>query len=77
MDQCMLDVTEIDNINIGDEVVIFGYEDGVFNADYIANLLGTISYEILCMISRRVPRVYVQGGQIIAIEDYLNREKTV
>ena len=73
MDQCMLDVTEIDDLNIGDEVVIFGYEKGSLNADDIANMLGTISYEILCMVSRRVPRVYVQGGKIIAVEDYLNR----
>lgn len=69
----MLDVTEIDDLNIGDEVVIFGYEKGSLNADDIANMLGTISYEILCMVSRRVPRVYVQGGKIIAVEDYLNR----
>ncbi|NLY68032.1 MAG: alanine racemase [Tissierellia bacterium] len=73
MDQCMLDVTEIDDLNIGDEVVIFGYEKGSLNADDIANMLGTISYEILCMVSRRVPRVYVQGGKIIAVDDYLNR----
>lgn len=73
MDQCMLDVTEIDDLNIGDEVVIFGYEKGSLNADDIANMLDTISYEILCMVSRRVPRVYVQGGKIIAVEDYLNR----
>lgn len=73
MDQCMLDVTEIDDVKIGDEVVLFGYEKGSLNADDIAEKLNTISYEILCMVGRRVPRVYVQDGDIIGVDDYLIR----
>lgn len=71
MDQCMLDVSEIDNVKIGDEVVLFGYEEGALNADDVAAKLNTISYEILCMVARRVPRVYVQDRDIIQVDDYL------
>lgn len=56
MDMFMVDVTGID-AHDGDEVILLG-ED--FDADDIAELCGTISYEILCGISSRVPRVYVK-----------------
>ncbi len=71
MDQCMLDVTEVNDVKIGDEVVLFGYEEGALDADDIGARLGTISYEILCMVGRRVPRVYVEDGKIIGVDDYL------
>jgi alanine racemase len=72
MDQCMLDVTEIDNISIGDEAVLFGYgEEGYPHIDEIANKLNTINYEVICMMGRRIPRVYIQNKKIIKIEDYL------
>ena len=72
MDQCMLDVTGIDNIAIGDEVVLFGYgKEGYPHIDEIASKLNTINYEIICMMGRRIPRVYIQNGKIIKIEDYL------
>lgn len=71
MDQCMLDVTEIEDVNIGDEVVVFGYGDGCPDADEIAEKLDTISYEVLCAVGRRVPRVYIQNGTVVGIEDYL------
>jgi len=54
MDNFMVDVTEIEDIQIGDEVIIWeGYE-----LEKIANLCHTIPYEILCSISKRVPRIY-------------------
>lgn len=74
MDQCMLDVTDVDHVSIGDEVILIGHEEGYPNADEIAEKLNTISYEILCMISRRVPRVYIQDGAIVSIKDYLLNE---
>lgn len=60
MDQTMIDVTEIDEMQIGDEVTIIG-QDGneMIDAEQMAQSLNTISYEILCGISKRVPRVYV------------------
>ncbi len=54
MDQIMLDVTDID-AKEGDEVVLMG---AGFDADDMAKICDTISYEILCGISKRVPRVY-------------------
>lgn len=72
MDQCMLDVTDIDDVSIGDEVVLFGYGvEGYPHVDEIAKKLGTINYEVICMLGRRIPRVYIQGGKIVKIEDYL------
>lgn len=72
MDQIMIDVSDINDIMVGDEVVIFGYgEKGYPHIDDIAKQLDTINYEIICMMGRRVPRVYIENGKIIEIEDYL------
>jgi len=71
MDQCMLDVTEVEDVKVGDEVVLLGYEEGYPDADEIGGKLNTISYEVLCMVGRRVPRVYVNDGNIVDIKDYL------
>lgn len=72
MDQSMIDVTDIVNVNIGDEVVLFGYgEEGYPHVDELAAKIGTINYEIICMVGRRVPRIYVSGGKIVMIKDYL------
>ena len=57
MDQCMIDVTDVTDVNVGDEVILFGTKEQ--SADEIADILGTINYEIVCMISRRVPRTYI------------------
>lgn len=69
MDQCMIDVTNVNNIEIGDEVTVFG--NGKITADDMANWLGSISYEVLCLVARRVPRIYKEGGRIIKKVDYL------
>ncbi|CAH2030126.1 Alanine racemase [Trichlorobacter ammonificans] len=61
MDWIMLDVTDIPGVSVGDEVVLMG-EDRQGNsilAEELASRAGTIPYEILCGISKRVPRVYV------------------
>ena len=72
MDQCMVDVSECGDVNIGDEVVVMGEEDGLSNnADFIANALNTINYEVLCMVSKRVPRVYIEDNKIIKIKNYI------
>ena len=57
MDQMMIDVTGIENVNIGDEVVLFGKD---LSVDEIARISDTINYEIICDISPRVPRVAVE-----------------
>ena len=56
MDQCMIDVTDIPDVQAGDEVLLFGGEE--LPVDEIADHLGTINYEIVCMVGKRVPRVY-------------------
>jgi len=58
MDQCMVDVTDIPAARIGDEVILFG--EGAPSADEIAARAGTIGYEVLCLIGKRVPRVYTK-----------------
>ena len=55
MDACMIDVTDVDGVATGDRVEIFGENIPV---DTLAETLGTIPYEILTSISRRVKRVY-------------------
>lgn len=59
MDQVMLDVSEIPNVKIGDEVILFGSEK--ISIDDAARHLKTINYEVTCLISERVPRVFVDG----------------
>lgn len=72
MDQCMIDVTGIEDIAVGEEVVLFGEQLGGFiSIDEIAEKLGTINYEVVCMISRRVPRVYIKGGEVVEVLNYL------
>ncbi|MBP5421347.1 MAG: bifunctional UDP-N-acetylmuramoyl-tripeptide:D-alanyl-D-alanine ligase/alanine racemase [Paludibacteraceae bacterium] len=55
MDVCMIDLTDVPNVKEGDTVTIFGKGNSIQN---MADLLGTISYEILSTVSRRVKRVY-------------------
>ena len=60
MDQIMVDVTDIPGVGMGTKVTLIG-QDGkeVITADDMANAIGTIGYEIVCNISKRVPRKYV------------------
>lgn len=60
MDQTMVDVTNIDSVEIGDDVVLIGRSDDlVISPDDLANWADTISYEIMTSISKRVYRKYV------------------
>ncbi len=56
MDQCMADVTDIPGVTVGDKVTLFG--SPTLPIDEAAGWLGTINYEVACMISPRVPREY-------------------
>lgn len=63
MDQTMIDVTNIPSCKQGDEVMIFGRNAEAFQSiDEIALLMGTINYEVVCLIGKRVPRIYTVGG---------------
>ena len=61
MDQCMIDLTDVPGVKVGDEVIIMG-SDGknTISADDIAQAVGTINYEILCGFGQRLPKVYVR-----------------
>jgi alanine racemase len=60
MDMAMVDVTDVPGAAIGDEVVLLGEQGGErIDADELAAKVGTISYEILCGVGKRVPRRYV------------------
>lgn len=72
MDQCMVDITDIEGANIGDEVVLFGDgSDNTPRAEDVAGWMGSIFAEALSSVSRRVPRVYIKNGEVIEIRDYL------
>ncbi|AMP20926.1 hypothetical protein AZF37_06895 [endosymbiont 'TC1' of Trimyema compressum] len=57
MDQLMLDVTDIPNVKVKDEVILYGEDNPV---ETFADILGTIPYEVYCSISERIPRVYMR-----------------
>ncbi len=71
MDQCMIDVTGL-NVSIGDEVILFGADiDQTITIDDIAKKMDTINYEVVCMINRRVPRVYTKNTGVVETVDYI------
>ena len=61
MDQCMIDVSNVPDVKVGDEVIVMG-SDGrnSITADDIADATGTINYEITCAFGQRLPKVYVK-----------------
>ena len=76
MDQLMLDVTGIAGVQAGDMVTLVG-QDGAqaLTFDEMAALSGTIHYEKICLIGKRVPRVYRKDGKEIGVEDYFRRKE--
>jgi len=69
MDQLMVRIDKDLDIKVGDEVILFG--EGEATAERIAKDLGTINYEVLCMVSRRVDRVYMENNRIAKVTSYL------
>ena len=70
MDQLMVDVSALPDVREGDEATLWG---GTVSdsAETIARKTDTISYEVLCGVSRRVPRVYLENGGVKAVEDWI------
>lgn len=59
MDFIMVDVTEMPRVSVGDEVILIGQQGGEqITAEEIAEKINSISYEVLCSIGKRVPRIY-------------------
>ncbi len=69
MDQCMIDVTNVHNIDKGDEAIIFGKEG--ITIDDVAEWLETINYEVACVIGKRIPRIYTRNGRAVKVLNYL------
>ena len=74
MDQLMLDVSKAMPVQVGDEVVFYG-KQGEENiaVEEIADMLGTINYEVTCMLDRRIPRVYKENNETTAIVNILRK----
>ena len=69
MDQCMLDVTALADVRVGAEVTVFGRD--TLTADDVAAWMGTINYEVVCLLSKRIPRVFYRGGEPVGKLDYI------
>ncbi len=74
MDMCALDVGHIPDCEVGDEVVLMGRQGKEYiSANEIAEKVGTISYEILCALGKRAPRVFLHKGKTGTVEPRLRR----
>ena len=70
MDQMMVDVTGL-GVSPGQEVVLFGDESDGVTVEDVAALCSTINYELLCILGRRVQRLYYRQGKMVEVLDYL------
>ena len=72
MDQLMVDVTEIPGVRLEDTVILVGRSgDAQITVEEIAAAADSFNYEFVCGISRRVPRIYMRGGQVVNEVRYL------
>jgi alanine racemase len=77
MDQLMLDVTEAMPVRVGDEVILYGRQGGgQITLEEVAEQIGTIHYEVTCMLNHRVPRVYMKNGQVVETMNHLRYTAT-
>ena len=72
MDMTMIDLSRFPDARVGEEVVLFGRQgEAEISADEIAQWAGTLNYEILCRISKRVVRVYLLRGKVDSLKTLL------
>ena len=71
MDQMMVDVSHSPGVCRGDEAILFGAEEDGLTAAQLAETCGTIPYELTCILGRRVQRIYLRGGQVVDVLDYI------
>ncbi len=62
MDMTMVDLSKLPDVHVGDAVELFGQRQRV---DDLADILGTIPYELICAVSKRVPRLYMEHGEVV------------
>lgn len=65
MDMCMVDLTDKYGVDVGAEIEVFGPENPI---EHMAEMAGTIPYELTCAVSKRVPRVYLRNGKVVEKE---------
>lgn len=69
MDQFMVDVTDIEKVMVGDEVILVGTsEDKTISVEELVDNFGGFNYEFVCDINGRVPRVFIKNGEVIKIK---------
>lgn len=72
MDMCMIDITDVPEAQVGDTVTVIGCDGGEqIRWDDWAEQLGTIHYELVCDINKRVPRLYYRDGQLVDKLQYI------
>ena len=72
MDMCMVDITNVPDVRVGDTVTVVGRDGGEeVTWDSWADFLGTISYELVCGINKRVPRLYFRDGELVDTLQYI------
>ena len=75
MDQSLLDVSDIPAVREGMTVTVFGEDGGAFlPVEELSSLSGTIHYETVCLIGKRVPRIFYRGGKMIGKQDYFTND---
>ncbi len=73
MDQCMVDVSDLNcDVAVGDEVVLIGAQGkNTITVEDVAQSIGMINYELVCIIGKRIPRAFIRDGKISKILNYL------
>ena len=74
MDQFMVDITDLENIEEGDEVTLVGRDGNEFiSVEEVADMVGSFNYEFICVIGRRIPRVYLRNNKPVEMINYLRQ----
>jgi len=74
MDVTMIDLTGVPEAEVGDEVVLFGSQgDSELTVDEVAERAGTINYEVICGIGKRVARAYIRNGEMVGTRTLIER----
>ena len=71
MDQLMVDVTDIPDVKEEDEAVLIGRDGNeVITVEELSALADTFNYEFVCDLGKRIPRIYISGGNVVEKKDY-------
>jgi alanine racemase len=67
-------VTNCENVKVGDVVTVFGYDEKSgehITVEHVADMMETINYEVVCLIGKRVPRIFYKNGEEIGQLNYI------